>query len=537
MDKAITRRSFLKGIGGGVVGAALYGSMWRGVYAAGNSLAASTSCPAITGVLPKRQLRGVWIATVTNIDWPSRSGLSVTQQQAEFVHLVDECADMNLNAVMVQVRPATDAFYPTQLAPWSQYLTGVQGQDPGYDPLQFTLDAAHARNLEYHAWFNPYRVSLQSDLSKLAPSSPARQHPDWVRKYGTQLYFDPGLPEVRQLIEDSILEVVERYDIDAVHFDDYFYPYPIAGQEFDDEATYQKYGDGFTDKGDWRRHNVNLLVEGLSTRIKQAKPWVKFGISPFGIWRNRSTDPLGSDTSGFQSYDGIYADTRLWVKSNWLDYILPQVYWNIGFPPAAYDALVPWWSDVVSGTNTALYIGQAAYKIGTSTQSPAWSDPEEMPKHLWFNQRYPEVKGDVYFSMRSLLDNPLGFKDRLEQDLYRNPALIPVMLWLGGTAPHHVALTSARRTPQGVVVQWQAIPSQNNSVYYVIYRMDGRASPYDNCVFEDPRNIVATVRRTDTEIMQTYLDTEAQPGQSYTYYVTAVDRLHHESEPSNGRSV
>ncbi len=533
MERHLTRRTFLKCVGGGLVGAALYAAVPPSVRARG---LAAASCPPVPGVLPKRQLRATWIATVSNINWPSRPGLPVEQQKQELIYLLDQCVEMGLNAVILQVRPATDAFYPSDYAPWSQYLTGVQGRDPGYDPLAFALEEAHGRNLELHAWFNPYRVSTQSDITKLAPNNPAREHPEWVVRYGSQLWFDPGIPAVRQLIEDSILEVVNKYDVDAVHFDDYFYPYPVGTLPFPDDATYEQYGDGFTDRGDWRRHNVDLLVEELSARIKQAKPWVKFGISPFGIWRNRSTDPLGSDTSGFQSYDGIYADTRLWVKSNWLDYIAPQIYWSFHFVPAAYEALVPWWSDVVDGTSCHLYIGQAAYKIGTSTQSPEWSDPNEMPNHLWFNLQYPEVKGDIYFSISSLLSNPLGFKDRLEQDLYSHPALVPVMPWLGGSAPHHPALTSARRISEGVALEWEAIPAGNNAAYYVVYRFEEMGNRNDACAFEDPRRLLATARRIEG-MHQSYLDATAQPGARYTYYVTAVDRLHHEGEPSNGLSV
>jgi len=530
----ISRRTFIKGAAAGLAALPL--------LARSPSAAASTrelggeECPDPGDIMPKRQFRGVWIATVSNLDWPSQPGLPSEAQKAQLRALLDAAQGMGMNAVVLQVRPATDAFYPSRYAPWSQYLTGMQGQDPGYDPLAFAIEEAHNRNLELHAWFNPYRVSLQSDITKLAPNNPARQHPDWVHTYGGQLWFDPGLPQVRQLIEASILEVVERYDVDAVHFDDYFYPYPSGNEEFPDEATYRQYGQGFSSKADWRRHNVNLLVQELSGLIKRSKPWVKFGISPFGIWRNKSTDPLGSDTSGFQSYDGTYADTRLWVKSNWLDYIAPQIYWSFHFRPAAYEALVPWWSQVVDGTNVHLYIGQAAYKIGTSTQSPEWSDPDEMPNHLWFNLQYPEVKGDIYFRISNLLANPLGFRDRLEQELYRHPALVPVMPWLGGSAPHPVALTRAQRYPQGVELEWQAIPHDNNATYYAIYRFDSKVRSHDTCTFNDPRQLIATVRRVVGSKPQTYLDASAGQGQGYAYYVTALDRLHHESWPSNRRS-
>lgn len=530
--KKLTRRDFLGLAAGGAVGMALCGAAGPAIGA--EKGLSGAGCPSITGVMPKRQFRAAWIATVVNIDWPSRPGLSVERQKQEFIRLVDEVVSMNLNAVVVQVRAAADAFYPSRYAPWSRYLTGVAGEDPGYDPLEFMLWEAHARNLEFHAWFNPYRVSLGSDPGELAPDSPAREHPEWVVEYGGQLYFDPGIPEARRLIEDSIIEAVENYDIDAVHFDDYFYPYPVEGQTYPDEETYQRYGaERFDSKADWRRDNVNRLIEELSDKIKQAKPWVKFGVSPFGVWRNEATDPTGSaTTAGAQTYDDLYADTRTWIRNEWLDYVAPQVYWNIGFDPAAYDVLVPWWSGEVSGSSVALYVGQAAYKIGDNNE--AWDDPDEMPSHLRFNQDYPEIEGDIYFSITQLLDNPLGFKDRLEEDLYRNPALVPIMPWLGGYAPRRVPLTGVRETQRGIELEWKSIPPGDNAAYYAVYRFDESGAP-NRCVFNDPRRILATVRRAVDKKTRSYIDTTARPGRRYTYHVTAADRLHHESRTSNPR--
>ena len=284
-----------------------------GTLAAAPAFGAAAVEPDVTIAPRKRELRAMWISSVVNIDWPSRTGLTADQQQAEFLHWLDVAEQFNLNAVFVQVRPTADAFWPSPLEPWSQYLTGVQGQDPGYDPLAFIVDEAHRRNLELHAWYNPYRVSMQADPAQLVPEHPARVHPDWIWAYGGKLYFDPGLPEVQEHIRQAILHSVEHYDLDGVHFDDYFYPYPVAGQTIPDAATYAAHGAGFDDVADWRRHNVDTFVHSISERIKALKPWVKFGISPFGIWRNRTTDPLGSETGGSQSYDLQFADTRKWV--------------------------------------------------------------------------------------------------------------------------------------------------------------------------------------------------------------------------------
>ncbi|MFC7441766.1 glycoside hydrolase family 10 protein [Laceyella putida] len=473
----------------------------------------------------KRQLRAAWIATVTNIDWPSKTGLSKEQQQAEFNSLLDELKKMGINAVIVQVRPTADAFYPSTLNPWSKYLSGTQGISPGYDPLAFMVQAAHKRNMEFHAWFNPYRVSMDTQLSSLVPNHPARQHPDWVVTYSGKLWYDPGIPAVRAHIVDSIKEVVQNYDIDAVHFDDYFYPYP-DGTDFPDEKTYQTYGQTtFPNKADWRRNNVNQLVKEVDQQIKQLKPYVKFGISPFGIWRNKSTDPTGSDTSGFQAYDSLYADSRTWIRQGWIDYIAPQIYWNIGYAAAAYEKLVPWWANEVNGRATHLYIGHAVYKIGSNTE---WNHPDEIPNQLQLNQQYPQVKGSIFFSTKDLLKNPLGFAERLRTDLYRYPSLIPVMPWLGGQAPSAPTLLSAIRGSGGTTLTFA--DNANQTSYFVIYRF----AQGDTISLDQPRHIVGTMRKTVSgSTPQIFQDETAEATKSYTYLITAVDRLHHESNASN----
>ncbi|MFD0854778.1 glycoside hydrolase family 10 protein, partial [Actinomadura adrarensis] len=312
-----------------------------------------------------RQLRGMWVATVGGTDWPRGSDSSSKErQQASFRKVLDTAQAMNLNAVFVQIRPNSDAFYDSPYEPWSQWITGTPGKDPGYDVLKFMLDEAHKRNLEFHAWFNPYRVSRHADLNKLAPDSPARKNPGWVRKYGKGMWYDPGLPQVRDLATKAVMDVVRKYDIDAVHFDDYFYPYPEGGAAYPDQATYKQYGKGKS-LAEWRRGNVDMLVESLSEKIHEAKPWVRFGISPFGVWRNKSTDSDGSPTRALQSYDAQYADTRKWIREGWIDYVTPQLYWAIGDERADYAALVKWWSEQVEDTDVQLTIGQAAYRVGT----------------------------------------------------------------------------------------------------------------------------------------------------------------------------
>ncbi|NRQ32032.1 family 10 glycosylhydrolase [Nonomuraea sp. NN258] len=470
--------------------------------------AAAGSCTA-DARYPKRQLRGVWIATVKNIDWPSRTGLSVKRQQAEYVKLLDTAARRGLNAVFVQVRPASDALYKSSLEPWSQYLTGTAGKDPGWDPLPFLVEEAHKRNLEFHAWFNPYRAAYDAKVDKLPASHPARRNPGWTVKYGDRLYYNPGLPEVRDHVTTVIKDVVKRYDVDGVHFDDYFYPYPGGGGTFDDRAAFKKYGKG-AKLADWRRANVNKLVAQVDEAVHATKNHVKFGISPFGIWRNKSNDPSGSATNGMSAYDSIYADAKAWIKSGTVDYVMPQLYWPRGFKAADYRALVPWWSNAVKGTGVDLYIGQALYRVGAKDDK-AWTKPGELPAHLTLNRRYPQVDGDVYFSAKQLLTNPLGAMDRIVKEHYSRPALLPLIKERGGAAPAKPAGAKAA----GSTVSWTPSAGARSYAVYQVPK-NGR-----DCRDTDARNLVAVVSGTSF--------TAKSPG---TYLITALDRLHHESKPA-----
>lgn len=374
----------------------------------------------------KAQFRGVWIATVANRDWPSARALPAARQQAELLALFDCAVERRLNTVILQVRPTADAFWPSPYEPWSEYLTGTQGRDPGWDPLGFAVREAHARGLELHAWFNPYRIASHTDPDRLAEGHPARTHPGWVVPYGGKLYYNPGLPEVRRFVQDAMLDAVTRYRVDGVHWDDYFYPYPVAGQVFDDDAAYAAHGGDFPDRASWRRDNTDRLVRGMSRRLRLARPGVAFGVSPFGVWRNIATDPEGSDTrAGVQTYDDLYADTRRWVREEWIDHIVPQLYWNIGFAVADYAKLVSWWSRTVSGTRVHLYAGEALYKAGAAGQPEAWQDPAELSRHLDLCGRYPQVRGNAYFAAREVVADPIGAMSRVVADHYRRPAEPP----------------------------------------------------------------------------------------------------------------
>ncbi|MCX5383484.1 glycoside hydrolase family 10 protein [Streptomyces sp. NBC_00083] len=429
----ITRRGFVAATAGalsGLITAGGAGAADRGYAGAGaphGTLHRAVRAMADTAPSPAggRAFRGVWLATVVNRDWPSRPGLSATDQRAELLAHLDKAVERRLNAVVFQVRPTADALWDSPYEPWSQWLTGVQGKDPGWDPLGTAVDEAHRRGLALHAWFNPYRVANHIDPTRLVATHPARVHPGWVVPYGGKLYYNPGLPEVRRFVEDAMLDAVARYDVDGVHWDDYFYPYPVAGVSFDDDEAYARYGAGFADRADWRRHNIDLLVRETAARIKAVKPHVRFGVSPFGVWRNDANDPLGSaTTAGAQTYDDLYADTRRWVREALIDYICPQLYWNIGLAAADYAVLVPWWDEVARGTGVDLYIGEALYKAGDPAQPAAWQDPAELSRHLTLAKRYPSVRGHCFFAAKEVTEDRAGAMARVVADHYATRAAL-----------------------------------------------------------------------------------------------------------------
>ncbi len=474
-------------------------------------------------VPPKRQFRAVWVASVSNIDWPTSKYLSPASQRSQYISLIDQQKKNGMNAVIVQVRPSCDAFYPSDIEPWSEWLTGSQGRAPNpyYDPLKFMIDETHKRGIEFHAWFNPYRAVVSTSSSSVSATHVSKTHPDWIITYGTLKVLNPGLPEVREYVVKVIMDVVRRYDIDGVHFDDYFYPYPKSGVTFDDDATFSAYPRGFTNKADWRRDNVNLLIKMVHDSLNAVKPWIKFGISPFGIWKNKSSDSNGSATYGLESYSAIYADSREWLKQGWLDYINPQIYWNIGYNAARYEVLVPWW--VSNSFNRHVYVGEAAYRI------PDWSSLSEMPNHLRLDENYTAVKGNVFFSSKSITNNFGGFQDSLQNNFYKYPALPPVMYWKDHTPPNSPVNLSYKNENNHVTLNWEA-PSAasdgDSAKYFVVYRFNSG----DNMDLEDPRFI----KLVSADAITTYTDPVSidEGGNSVTYAVTAVDDGDVESEQS-----
>ncbi|MFG3188184.1 glycoside hydrolase family 10 protein [Streptomyces omiyaensis] len=500
--------------------------------AAAGCAAALAPSPARAAAPPvdpvKRQMRGVWIASVVNIDWPSRTGLDAVAQRAEFTRLADEALEQGFNALFVQVRPTADAFWPSPLEPWSQWLTGTQGRDPGYDPLGFMVETAHERGLAFHAWFNPYRVSMQADPSALVPGHPARVHPEWTVSYGGKLYYDPGVPAARRFCQEAMLDAVRRYDIDGVHFDDYFYPYPVAGSDFPDDETFRAYGAGHADKAAWRRHNVDLMVREMRDAVRAVRPDALFGISPFGVWRNATTDPRGSRTSAFQSYDGLHADTRGWVERGWLDYIAPQVYWHIGLPVADYGVLAPWWADAVRGTGTELWIGQAVYKSGAAGQPAPWQDGRELTRHLTLNATLPEVGGDLFFSAKDVRADRVGDFAAMRLAHWRQPVLGPLPSRLDqGPLPRRPTVEARRDAGTGEVTLRITAGTRGGKdvpFRYAVHRFpcDPGGRPRG-----DGSSLVAVIPGGKRAV-----HVERDPSGDGWYAVAAVDRAQREGRPS-----
>ncbi|MHA4809248.1 glycoside hydrolase family 10 protein [Flavitalea flava] len=472
---------------------------------------------------PKYEFRAAWVATVENIDWPSKKGLSTDSQKIEFIRLLDMHRRNGLNAVVVQIRPCTDAFYPSPYEPWSEWLTGVQGRPPSpyYDPLQFMIEETHKRGMEFHAWCNPYRATFSIGKSSIAPTHITRLRPDWFVSYGGTAYFDPGNKEVQQYVTQVIRDIVRRYDIDAVHFDDYFYPYRIPGKEFPDEASYRKNGNGLT-KEDWRRSNVDSIILQLGMVIKEEKKYCKFGVSPFGVWRNKSRDMEGSDTqAGQTNYDDLYADILLWLKNGWIDYVAPQLYWEIGFKRADYAVLLDWWSRHSYGRQC--YIGLGIYRAGSN---PAWRDRTLLTRQIQALRNYPLVGGAIYFSSKSFEKNPNGWSDSLQQNYYNYPALISPMNWIDTARPHEPLIHSEYDKKDPVMTAWLAKGSVDDTLRgYAIYRAE---TPFFN---PDSTSAFKFIPYDPVAEFQVKDDAGSRDKKMY-YFVTAISKTNVESSPT-----
>jgi uncharacterized lipoprotein YddW (UPF0748 family) len=487
-----------------------------------------------------RHLRGTWISTVLNLDWPSVETKNLTntseriqKSKEELVTILDKAVELNMNAVFFQVSPEGDSLYQSALVPWSRYLTGTYGMDPGFDPLAFVIEEAHKRNLEIHAWFNPYRVSMNTYDSTKASLTNAglsvyRQHPEWIRTASKRFVVDPGIPEARQWVISRVMEVVGKYDIDGIHFDDYFYNESVKG-EMGDDITFMEYNqDRFTCLDDWRRNNNYLLIKELSDRIRKAKPWVKFGVSPGGVWGNiRDGHTDGSNTyTWYTNYERCFADTKSWVEEELIDYIAPQIYFTFANKNAPYGELATWWSNICRDKNVHLYIGQAFYKLNDDADSYFKGDNAipELSRQLTFNAAKPEIMGSILFRVNN-------FNDALKQDavtalknkLWHEIALVPVMPWKGGSAPEAPSEGKLYPLSGGFSLSWTDNDPQ--TVYFAVYRFNAGEKAD---ISSGKGTLIGTVRK-NTSGIQEFCDTGANRADNVFYVVTALDRLHNES--------
>jgi uncharacterized lipoprotein YddW (UPF0748 family) len=405
---------------------------------------------AVTPPPPVREFRGAWIATVANIDWPSKPGLSVAEQKAELIALLDRAVQLKLNAIIFQVRPSSDAVYASAIEPWSEYLTGTMGRapQPFYDPLTFAIEEAHKRGLELHAWFNPFRALHPQGKSPVALNHISRTHPELVRKYGDQFWLDPGEPSVRAYVLRMVMDVVRRYDVDGVHFDDYFYPFgkDAAGHEleFPDGATWKKFGlaDGFANRDDWRRANVNQFIQSVYQSIKAVKPWVKFGVSPFGIWRPMNPPQI----RGLDAYAKLYADSRLWLANGWLDYFAPQLYWAVEPKEQSFPTLLNWWVQQ-NPKGRHLWPGLKAANVGEK-----WG-PDEIARQIKVLRNQSGASGEIFYHLRNLTDNH-ALTDAVRAE-YTQTALVPASPWLDSMPPDKPKLTVVENSHSSLRVNWE----------------------------------------------------------------------------------
>lgn len=465
---------------------------------------------------PKREFRGAWIQCVNN-QW---KGMGRERMQQTLTYQLDELQKSNINVIIFQVRAEGDALYQSQLEPWSRFLTGQQGVAPNplWDPLQWMVDECHRRGMELHAWINPFRAKTKGTPE--LTSMYYLQHPDRFFIYDGLWLFDPGIPENRQYICQVARDIVSRYDIDGLHIDDYFYPYPVAGIQIPDDRSYALYGQGM-ERGAWRRQNVNIFIRDLYQTIHQTKPWVKFGVSPFGIYRNQKSDPRGSQTNGLQNYDDLYADVLEWVRKGWVDYNVPQIYWEVGNKAADYATLVRWWND--NAAQRPLIIGQ---DVERTVKYADTTNPQSHQIYQKYNlqRAMPGVSGSCQWYAKACVDNPGNYTTVLRQVYHPYIALQPAMPWLDSKAPGKVRKAKVLWMPDGPVLFWTAPKAKTEldaATRYVVYRFE-KGEKVD---IGNPAHIVAVT--ADTFLRLPYAGGRTQ----YTYVVTALDRLQNESKP------
>lgn len=479
------------------------------------AILAGTSLSLLATDNPKREFRGAWLHVVGPVNYRR---MSTEQAKSYIISQLDKLAAAGCNAVIFQVRPMADALYESSLEPWSGYLTGKRGKapSPAWDPMEFALEEAHKRGMEFHAWLNPYRVTAPGEA--LPADHLSKKEPHRFFRHNNQVFFDPAYPENRQFIANVVKDIISRYDVDAIHMDDYFYPYPSsAGAKFNnDDASYAKFGKG-QDRGDWRRHNVDLLIEQVHETIQDTKPWVRFGVSPFGIWRNKKSDPRGSDTNGLQNYDALYADVLLWSKNGWVDYVIPQLYWELEHKAASYLTLNQWWND--NAYDRHMYIGQAVEKTMQKPDLAPSTEKSQLRHKIELTREAPNIQGTCWFPGYSITKNVGGIADSLARDLQNEIALVPAYPWISTAKP---AAVSGLASQNGKMT-WNApapTGSSNDVVRFVVYRLadNSRDLRYATIVAVTPEKSFAV----------------KTPG---TYVITALNRVNNESEPSSAVKI
>lgn len=461
--------------------------------------------------LMEREMRGIWVASVANIDWPSAPGLSQEALCREADAILDRSAAMGLNVIFLQVRPSSDALYKSELEPWSYYLVGNNfAQTPSIDPLQYWIEGAHSRGMELHAWINPFRVTPKADFPT-ATNHIANTRPDWLIKYSAKLFLDPGIPSARDYVRDVVMDIVNRYDIDGIHFDDYFYPYPSKGEVFNDSKSFELYNPRHLTLANWRRSNVTAVIASVSEAIRTAKPWVQFGISPFGVWRNKKDDEKGSDTrAGVSDYDVLYADILNWIDNSLIDYVIPQLYWEHGNKWCDFDILQKWWGERSTPT-TKVFIGHAVFKTNDGkVPGVGWNSKEEMPEQLRKVRKNDKLDGSVFFSYRQFNRNILGLEDYLASEFYKDKAL-QVPLTTGRS--ENIRITHLER--DGTTLSWEVDGDTSQVRFYIVYRAP-RSDAEKIGINETVRYIV--------DRPQVHLTFCPGKRQRYVYRVAAVDK-------------
>lgn len=465
----------------------------------------------------KREFRGAWIQCVNG----QFQGLGTEAMQRTLRYQLDELQKDGVNAIIFQVRAECDALYPSKIEPWSKFLTGKQGVAPlpYWDPLQWMIDECHKRGMELHAWINPYRAKTKT-TAILASNHIAVTHPERVFAYDGLYILNPALPENRTYICKVVDDILTRYDVDGLHIDDYFYPYPVAGQTIPDQRDYSKTRNEFKSIGDWRRNNVNLFIKELGEHIHKLKPWVKFGVSPFGIYRNLRSDPRnGSKTNGLQNYDDLYADVIKWVNNGWIDYCVPQLYWEIGNKAADYQELIGWWNR--NASHRPLYIGEDVLRT-VKFPDPQNPNSHQLPAKQRLHQQSKNVQGSVLWYAKAAVDNPANYGTLLRTDYWRSPALQPLMPFIDAKAPNKPKKVKVKFDKDGYYLTWKAPKGKgwkDEAHRYVVYRFK-HGEPIN---IDDPTKIVSIPY--DTKLKLAY-----QGGKTkYTYVVTALDRMSNES--------